>query len=337
MDRNIIKGRNINDLPWIEKYRPSDINDIVSHDNIIKSLKQFIETKSMPHMLFFGPSGTGKTSTIKCCINAIYGKYSDIMTIELNASNDRGIDTIRTIVKSFVTKNNSIFLPKEYHGLFKIVILDEMDSMTYEAQGMLRQIIEKYSKGTRFCLICNDIDKVDIALQSRCIMYLFSPLKNNEMKLKLEKICENEKIEYEKNVLETIVKFSKGDMRNAINILQHIHIVTQSTIKLKYVYIISGRCTPDIIDDIFDNLINLMDTKQSLFECINKINKCITDNNITIPNLLWELKEKIMEYKLTEKQKIYLIIKLSENEIYDSVNINIKNIVAFLCSLFVVC
>ena len=101
-------------------------------------------------------------------------------------------------------------------------------------------------------------------------------------------------------------------MRNAINILQHIHIVTQSTIKLKYVYIISGRCTPDIIDDIFDNLINLMDTKQSLFECINKINKCITDNNITIPNLLWELKEKIMEYKLTEKQKIYLIIRDSK-------------------------
>ena len=110
-------------LPWIEKYRPSDINQIISHDDIILSLKRFICKKSLPHLLFYGPSGSGKTSTIKCCAKEIYGQYIDCMILELNASNERGIETVRTKIKNFVCNRNSIFLPMEMRGIFKLVIL----------------------------------------------------------------------------------------------------------------------------------------------------------------------------------------------------------------------
>ena len=161
---SIKKTDRINQLPWIEKYRPKEIDQVISHKEIITSLKKFIEKKSLPHLLFFGPSGSGKTSTIKCCANEIYGKYIDCMILELNASNERGIETVRTKIKNFVCNRNSIFLPLNVRGIFKLVILDEIDSMTVEAQGMLRQTIEKHSSTTRFCLICNDIDKINISI-----------------------------------------------------------------------------------------------------------------------------------------------------------------------------
>ena len=333
-EKNEVIEKN-NELPWIEKYRPKQIDQIISHKEIIQSLKNFIEMKMLPHLLFFGPSGTGKTSTIISCANEIYGIYVNCMVLQLNASNERGIETVRTKVKNFVSNKNRFFLPLKERDIFKLVILDEIDSMTVEAQGMLRQTIEKNSVTTRFCLICNDIDKINIALQSRCTLYRFSPLKYDDMMIRLVDICKLEKIKYNDNAIDAIIKISKGDMRSAINILQHVVLSAGNKITDKKIYKVSGHCMPSIIQDIFVNLINLTKKRINLNQCITNINNIVVENNITIFNLLEELKHMILNSDLKMEQKIFLIDNLSQNEIYDSVNVDPFNIIMIISSLFV--
>lgn len=323
-------------LPWIEKYRPSEINDIISHENIIKSLKSFITMKTLPHLLFFGPSGAGKTSTILCCIKEIYGIYGTYMVLKLNASNERGIEIVRTKIKNFISSKNTIFLPVHMRNIFKLVILDEIDSMTVEAQGMLRHTIEKNSISTRFCLICNNIDKINPALQSRCTLFRFPPLERKEMNRKLKKICKLENISYEKQVIDIIIKISKGDMRLSINILQHLNLTLNNKIKAIDAYKITGNIMPDINNKLFTYLLLLKDGKTSLEKTVNKILKITLNQNITIFNLLDELKNLVIyNKKLTLKEKIFLIDNFAKNELYDSISVDTKIIVMIISSLFI--
>jgi len=249
-------------LPWVETYRPKKIDQIISHQEIILSLRRFIEMETLPHLLFFGPSGSGKTTTIKCCANEIYGEYMNCMILELNASNERGIDTVRTKIKNFVCNRCSTFVP-ESKRIFKLVILDEIDSMTVEAQGMLRQTMEKNSATTRFCLICNDIDKINIALQSRCALFRFAPLNSDDMRIRLNEICNIEKIDYEEDAIDAIIKISKGDMRAAINTLQHVKLTFDKKITTENIFKVSGHCLPEINKKIFTKLVLLSKKKNN--------------------------------------------------------------------------
>uniref|UniRef100_A0A6C0CAG9 AAA+ ATPase domain-containing protein n=1 Tax=viral metagenome TaxID=1070528 RepID=A0A6C0CAG9_9ZZZZ len=317
------------------------IDDIISHEMIIRSLKNFIMNKTLPHMLFFGLSGTGKTSTIMCCAREIYGEYEDCMVLRLNASNERGIETVRVKIKSFVSNRNSIFFKpeivkqKDTPNMFKLVILDEIDSMTVEAQGMLRQSIEKNSSSTRFCLICNNIDKINPALRSRCAPFHFMPLRAQDMKKRLGEIKKIEKISCANDVLDIIVTLSKGDMRNAITILQSTKSFGKKDVTIDDIYKISGYCLPSIIQNVYDILIKLMNGDAKLFETVNLIVNIICDNNITIFNLLDELKNFVMNSKISATKKIFLIDNFAKNEEYDSVNVDQKNIIMNISSLFV--
>ncbi|QGR53844.1 replication factor c small subunit [Moumouvirus maliensis] len=328
------KGKEKN-VPWTEKYRPRDIDHIISHKQITRSLKNFIKSKTLPHLLFFGPSGSGKTSTIKCCAAKLYGSYINCMILELNASNERGIETVRTKIKNFVSNKNSIFLPPELRNIFKLVILDEIDSMTVEAQGMLRQTIEKNSSTTRFCLICNDIDKINLALQSRCALFRFSPLNNNEMQKRLKDICSIENVKYSTGVIDAVINISKGDMRSAINTLQHVNLTVNNLITVNDVYKISGHCMPELILDIFNILLQLSKKKKDLDKYVENIINIVIENNITIFNLLSELKNIVLDSDLLDDQKIFLIDNFAKNEYYDAVNVDSKNIIMILASLFV--
>lgn len=326
---------NTDKLPWVERYRPKNIDNIISHQEIVQSLKKFLALKTLPHLLFFGASGTGKTSVILCCANEIYGVYKDCMVLQLNASNERGIETVRTKIKNFVSNRNSIFLPPDIRNIFKLVILDEIDSMTVEAQGMLRQTIEKNSATTRFCLICNDIDKINVALQSRCALFRFSPLNAIDMRKRLVEICTIENIKYNSDALEAIIKISRGDMRSAINILQHVNLTIDKKITEENIYKISGHCLPTVINDIFNILSKLSRKKLSLSESVNEISQVVVENNITIFNLLEELKNIVMKSNLTTVQKIFLIDGFARTEIYDSVNVDFKNILMIIASTFI--
>lgn len=149
-------------LPWVEKYRPNALQELISHEDIINTIRRFISEDKLPHLLFYGPPGTGKTSTILACAKELYSpREFSSMVLELNASDDRGINVVRGQVLNFAS-TRTIF-----NSGFKLVILDEADSMTQDAQNALRRIIEKFTENVRFCLICNYLSKIIPALQSR--------------------------------------------------------------------------------------------------------------------------------------------------------------------------
>ena len=149
----------LDSLPWVEKYRPKKLSSIVHHPNIIYALKKLIKKGQLPHMLFYGASGTGKTSTIMATAKKLYNEDISFMVLELNASDDRGINIVREEIKEFAESRNM------FKTGIKLIILDEADSMTYDAQFALRRVIEKYSYNTRFCLICNYMNKIIPAIR----------------------------------------------------------------------------------------------------------------------------------------------------------------------------
>ena len=177
-------------LPWVEKYRPAALQELISHEDIIKTIRRFISEEKLPHLLFYGPPGTGKTSTILACAKELYSaKEFNSMVLELNASDDRGINVVRGQILNFAS-TRTIF-----NSGFKLVILDEADAMTQDAQNALRRIIEKFTDNVRFCLICNYLSKIIPALQSRCTRFRFGPLDPEQIMPRLVHVCEQESVD----------------------------------------------------------------------------------------------------------------------------------------------
>jgi len=289
-------------IPWIEKYRPQNINDIIYHDDIVNTLKKLISNKKFPHTIFFGPPGTGKTSTILACAKEIYGEGYKSMVLSLNGSDDRGIKVIREQIKEF----------SEYNQLFcrgvKLVILDEADSMTYDAQFALRRVIENYTHNTRFCLICNYISKLILALQSRCITFRFSNIDNTIAYGKLKEIIKKEEIKYSDKGLKTIIEISKGDMRKCINLLQSVSMATGNVNELN-VYKCSGEPSSKVFNELLDYL-----TKYSFVDTYNYLNKIRLEYSMSLIDLIRRIDKFILNLELSDNQMSNLIINLSNIE-----------------------
>ena len=216
---------------WVEKYRPMKLSSIVNQKEVIGSLKSLLKNVSeIPHLMFSGSAGVGKTTTALCLAREILGEYWKDYTLELNASDERGINMVRDRVKKFA----------RFSGLdtkipFKLIILDEADEMTSDAQTALRRIIEDTAKYCRFILIANNISKIIEPLQSRCAVFKFTRISEKEVVSYLEEICKKEKIKFDEKGLKTIYSYSEGDMRHSINILQataSIGIVNESNVKI---------------------------------------------------------------------------------------------------------
>ncbi|CEG68833.1 Putative Replication factor C subunit 3/5 [Rhizopus microsporus] len=234
----------LDNLPWVEKYRPATLDDLVSHKDITSTIETFIEAKRLPHLLFYGPPGTGKTSTILACARKLYGERFKAMILELNASDDRGIDVVREQIKNFASTRNI------YSSGFKLIILDEADSMTNQAQSALRRIIEKYTKNVRFCIICNYVSKIIPAIQSRCTRFRFAPLEIEQVESRLQTIIDQEQIDLTEDGKKALLRLSKGDMRRALNILQACH-AAYDRIDENAIYSCTGHPHPQDIERIF--------------------------------------------------------------------------------------
>jgi len=200
---------------WVEKYRPSKLSEIVNQTEIIGSLEALIKDPTdMPHLMFSGSAGVGKTTTALCISRQILGGYAKDYTLELNASDERGIGMVREKVKKFSRFAGMIDVP------FKIIILDEADEMTSDAQTALRRIIEDTAKYCRFILIANNISKIIDPIQSRCATFKFTAIPEEDMINHLESIAKKEKLKTDKKGLKAIYDYSEGDLRHAINLMQ---------------------------------------------------------------------------------------------------------------------
>ena len=198
----------------VEKYRPETIKDVFLEEKNYNSIHTFIEKGTFPNLLFYGPPGTGKTSSIVAMAKMIYKEKYNLMVLELNASDNRNIQVVRKIIKEFASCRTL------FNTGHKLIILDEVDSMTNDAQFCLRRIMETYSENVRFCFICNYINKIIPAIQSRCSRFKFSNLEFGLIEKRLQSIIKDEKIKITNEVLHLIMEHCNSDMRKILNYLQ---------------------------------------------------------------------------------------------------------------------
>jgi replication factor C subunit 3/5 len=285
-------------LPWIEKYRPHNLSDIVAHKDILIAVRNLSNEPDMPHLIFYGPCGTGKTSTILALSRHIYGNKIDFMALELNASDQRGITTIRDVVRDFVSTQ-----VHESSKKFKLVVLDECDALTKEAQAALRRMMEKNTNNARFCLICNHLSRIIPALLSRCSRFRFAPINDHDMRERLYQITSQEKIAIENSGVEAIIKISQGDMRRALNILQTIQL-TANTINENVIYDLIGYPRVEDIQEIIFSCLH-----KSPVQSLERIIKIKMGGGFSLAEILWNVTPFIIRMDLP----LLAILDLIEN------------------------
>lgn len=290
-------------LPWTEKYRPSIPDEIIYHNTIKKCLKNYLGKDNFPNLLFVGKSGIGKTSTAIAFLKNYYGDYYDENVLMINASEDRGIDAVREKVYGFAAvKNISGFN-------FKTIILDETDSMTNEAQNILKKIIEKFINSVRFCFICNYIKKINNSILSRCIVLKFNPIPYDFMKHIIIDICNKEDLMITTKALDLTIEYSDGDLRKMINILQSLKMIKQNCdvdniIRIKNISKLLLTITKYNIDKMFKFIKN-----NPLNNSINYVKSFILRNDISLSEIVIKMYNYIIDSNIENKDK--LICKLA--------------------------
>jgi replication factor C small subunit len=230
-----------NSVMWVEKYRPKTLDEVVNLKNIVESLKGFLKNpKTMPHLLFAGIPGTGKTTLAMCIASHVLGSNWRNYTLELNASDERGINIVRKRIKEFSRYNRTSFSDIPY----SIIILDESDQMTASAQTALRRIMETSSRTSRFILICNYSSRIIEPIQSRCAIFRFSRLEKDAVIKHLKNIADKENINLLQDAAETIFEYSEGDLRRAINALQTASVYTKDKIDENTILQVIGEASP---------------------------------------------------------------------------------------------
>lgn len=292
------KNQEKSKLPFVEKYRPNTLDQIISQDDIIKTLKKFLNKNSLTHLLFYGTAGTGKTTCAKAIANFLYGNQRTGNILELNASDERGIDIVKEQIKSFCQTMNSFsnFSLSENNlknNFFKLVILDEADMMTTDAQSALRRIMEKYTNNVRFILICNQIHKIHPAVQSRCMRFRFRPIKNEECLNRLKEICKYENIKYDNDsILKTVIQMGDRDMRKMLNLLEATLMSSKNgnIITMNDVYTTAGLPSISEFEGILDEIKN---KKKSLGKIYDLVNKERLTKGYAVQDLLNMLHDKV--------------------------------------------
>ncbi|KAI4748924.1 activator 1 subunit 3 [Aureobasidium sp. EXF-12298] len=321
-------------LPWVEKYRPNTLDDVSGHQDILATINKFVDSNRLPHLLLYGPPGTGKTSTVLALARRIYGnKNMRQMVLELNASDDRGIDVVREQIKTF-SSTKQIFTSfgdktggDSSPANFKLIILDEADAMTSTAQMALRRIMEKYTSNTRFCIIANYTHKLSPALLSRCTRFRFSPLKEPDIRRLVDIVVEKEDVNIAPDATDSLVTLSKGDMRRALNVLQACHA---SSTPLH----IPGQAPPqgakidrDLItnETIFDciaaphpaDIATIRDTLLSnpdVTSCLATINTLKANKGLALADILTALGEELANLEVPAHTKVTWLQGLAEIE-----------------------
>ena len=254
---------------WVEKYRPKTLNEVVDLNRIIESLQAFLKNpQSMPHLLLAGIPGTGKTTVAICIARELFGDKWKSFTLELNASDERGINTVRDRIKDFSRYGRTGFGDAPY----SLIILDESDQMTGAAQTALRRIMETSSRTSRFILICNYSSKIIEPIQSRCAIFRFSKLDKNAMVEHLKKIAHEENLQLLEEAAERIVEYSEGDLRHAINALQTAAAYQTGAIDEQTILQVFGEASPRQVQLMLNKALsgNFIEARKMMYDLIGQ-------------------------------------------------------------------
>lgn len=311
---NCSKSSAVKLLPWVEKYRPSSLDEVVAQENVITTLKRLMESESMPHLLFYGPPGTGKTTTVKACAAHLFGKERmRANTLELNASDDRGIDVVRHLIKEFCSTSSVYSVSPKGCSSFKLVVLDEADHMSHDAQAALRRIIEKYTRNARFCILCNHVNKIIPALQSRCTRFRFSPVRKVEMLPRLRYVVFQESLPFSEEGLIAAYQLSQGDLRRCLNILQASSL-SYKEITMESIYRVTGNATPQEISEMISAMLS-----GDLPSSWEKLEALVLASGVCVADLVREIYPIMMLMDLPQDCKRFLLVKLSDFEYCSSI------------------
>lgn len=300
-------------IPWVDKYRPRHIESIAHQDEVKKVLLNTIKTGDFPNFIFYGPPGTGKTSAILALAKTLFGpNLINDRILELNASDQRGINVVRDKIIKFAKESISDPDPSYPSPPYKIIILDEADAITLDAQAALRKVMESSSKITRFCFTCNYIEKIIQPIVSRCVKFRFKALSVNILNERLSKIAEFEKIKIDSNCINRISEISDGDCRKGIMILQNCKYILKMKKKMTIEDCdnLTGTTSLKDLEKIWDNL------KKTTIYDINTFTKSILYNGVNLNDLLKFLKDKIIQSKINDSIKSKLLFEL--------LNVNVK-------------
>lgn len=290
------------ELPWVEKYRPEKLKDVIGQKDITQRLASYVKQSNVPHLLFSGQAGIGKTSAAVALAKEIFGKEFERNFLELNASDSRGIDVVRGTIKDFART-------LAFNANFKIIFLDESDALTADAQQALRRTMEKFTRTCRFIMSCNYSSRIIEPIQSRCVVFRFKPLNAKEMKERLEDIAEKEKIKVEPKAMDAIIYVSMGDMRKAVNVLQASSSL-EKNVSEKTVYNVSSRARPEEIKEMIG-----LALKGDFLEARKKLDELMFEYGMSGEDIMLQLYREVInaeEKDMESKIKVELIDLIGE-------------------------
>ena len=287
---------------WIEKHRPKKFNDVIGQEAIVKRIKAMVENKGVPHLLFTGPAGIGKTTLALVIAKELYGPSWRENCLELNASDERGIDVVRNTIKDFARTKPIGDVP------FKIIYLDECDSLTKEAQQALRRTMENYASVTRFCLSCNYSSKIIDPIQSRCTIFRFKGIEKEDVFEYIDRISKEENLKVSKEAKEILYENSNGDLRRLLNILQSCTSISNK-IDDKLIYEIVSGAHPKEIKRIIEYAI-----KGDFLKSKNLLLDIMLKHGLNGLDVIKQIQKKVFELNIDEKDKLRLIERCGEIE-----------------------
>ncbi len=285
---------------WTEKYRPRTLNEIIDEEEIVSRLQEFVRRATMPHCLFAGPPGTGKTTAALCLARDLFGERFQDVFMELNASDERGIDVVRTTVKEFARMASLSSVP------FKILVLDEADNMTSDAQSALRRTMEKYSETCRFILCCNYSGRIIEPIQSRCALFRFAPLPDEKIVENLHRIAKNEGLKFTESGLKSVVDVAEGDLRKAINTLQAASSMSKG-ITEESVYQVVGRAKPTDVHEMLNHAL-----KGDFIKAREELRHLLVTYGLSGTEIVRQVHSEVFRLAVPEKRRIELIEAVGE-------------------------
>ncbi len=282
---------------WTEKYRPKKFEEVVGQENIVKRVKSLTNAMNIPHLLFAGPAGVGKSTLALVVVKDLFGERWKENYLELNASDERGIDVIREKVKDFARTKAISEVP------FKVIFLDEADSLTPEAQNALRRTMENYTSNCRFIISCNYSSKIIDPIQSRCAIFRFRLLEKKDVERIVNRIADNENLKIEESGVETLFEVSEGDCRRVINLLQTTSSIS-NTINSDLIETVVPSAKPSDIKVVLEYALSgdFVNSKNKLLEIMLRESIAGSDVIKSIQKEIWNLQiEPELKVKLTEK------------------------------------